>query len=154
MSLKRGITIIFGANILNMIFQVLTNFLLPKYLGVDCYAEIKAFQLVVSYSGVLHLGYVDGMYLKYGGKKIDETNRMALKTDLITFLMFQFALLCGLLTIAGSLKDTTLMFEVLAVFPLNITSCIALLFQATGEFESYARITNFTTILMFAVNIC
>ena len=46
------------------------------------------------------------------------------------------------------------MFEVLAVFPLNITSCIALLFQATGEFESYARITNFTTILMFAVNIC
>lgn len=64
MPLKKAIAVVLGANILNLVFQVLSNFLLPRYLSLDCYAEIKTFQLFVSYSGVLPLGYADGMYIK------------------------------------------------------------------------------------------
>ncbi len=152
MNLKRGITIIFGANIINMVFQVLTNFLLPKYLGVDCYAEIKTFQLVVSYSGVLHFGYIDGMYLKYGGKKIDRENRHILESDLTTFFIFQAFLMGVLLITAFYLKNSRMALEAIAVFPLNVISCFGLLFQATGEFKSYAQITSITTVLTFTIN--
>ena len=65
--LKRGIYLIFIANMINVIFSLLANFLLPKYLSVESYAAIKTFQLYVSYVGLFHLGYIDGMYLKYGG---------------------------------------------------------------------------------------
>nr|WP_294682085.1 hypothetical protein [uncultured Anaerotignum sp.] len=100
MSLKKGITVILGANILNLLFNLLTNFFLPKYLTLDCYAEIKTFQLYVSYSGVLHLGYVDGMYIKYGGHLLSNIDRDDLQTDFFTLIIFQFALL-GIFLIAA-----------------------------------------------------
>lgn len=152
MSLKKGIVVILGANIINLIFQLLTNFLIPKFLSVDCYAEVKSFQLYVSYSGLLHLGYVDGMYIKFGGRGIDQIDRRELSTDLSTLLVFQVVLTGCLLAIASGSKNWTLTASALAILPLNIAGYYKLLFQATGEFEYCARVSNVTTILTFLVN--
>ena len=151
-SLKKGITVILGANILNLLFNLLTNFFLPKYLTLDCYAEIKTFQLYVSYSGVLHLGYVDGMYIKYGGHLLSDIDRDDLQTDFFTLVIFQFALLGIFLIAALCYRNMVLVSCILAFFPLNITGYYRQLFQATGEFSAYARNTNFATILTFAAN--
>lgn len=153
MSLKKGIAVIFGANLLNLIFNLLTNFLLPQYLSVDCYAEIKTFQLYVGYSGILHLGYEDGMYIKYGGKTINQLNAEDFKTDLNTLFLFQFILTFVLIVGASSTGNLTLITCAMAVFPLNIMACYTLLFQAIGEFGSYANVSNVKTALTFAVNI-
>lgn len=152
MSLKKGITVILGANILNLIFNLLTNFFLPKYLTLDCYAEIKTFQLYVGYSGVLPLGYVDGMYIKYGGRLLSDIERDDLQTDLCTLVIFQFFLLGIFLVAAVYYQKIVLIACILAFFPLNITGYYRLLFQATGEFSAYARTTNLTTILTFIAN--
>lgn len=152
-SLKRGIAVIFGANLLNLIFNLLTNFLLPKYLSVDCYAEIKTFQLYVSYAGVLHFGYEDGMYIKYGGCQIGRIDKKELKADLNTLLCFQLVLSC-LLFISSIIMDSVILSACsLAIFPLNVACYYKLLFQAIGEFEAYAKISNATTVITFATNI-
>lgn len=153
MSLKKGIAIIFGANLLNLIFNLLTNFLLPKYLSVDCYAEIKTFQLYVGYSGILHLGYEDGMYIKYGGKTINRLNAEEFKTDLNTLVLFQLILAAVLIGGSSLTGDLTLITCAVAIFPLNIMGCYTLLLQAIGEFGSYANISNVKTAVTFAVNI-
>lgn len=67
-----GVITVLIANIINLGFSILTSFLLPKFLSVETYATIKTFQLYVGYVGLLHLGYVDGMYIKNGGKKLSE----------------------------------------------------------------------------------
>ena len=64
--MKKGITIVFVANIINMFFSVITSFILPKYLSIESYGYYKVFQLYVNYLGIAHLGYIDGIYLKYG----------------------------------------------------------------------------------------
>lgn len=35
--MKKGITIVFVANIINMFFSVITSFILPKYLSIESY---------------------------------------------------------------------------------------------------------------------
>lgn len=152
MSLKKGIVTILLANILNLFFQLLTNFFLPKYLTVACYAEIKTFQLYVSYVGALHFGYCDGMYIKYGGKTFSSINSNELKTDAKTFVVFQFSLTILFLSISIFNHNTTLAAFSASILPLNMVSYLSLLFQATGEFEVYSNITKMTTILTFIVN--
>lgn len=152
MSIKKGIVTILLANILNLLFQLLTNFLLPKYLTVECYAEIKTFQLYASYAGALHLGYCDGMYIKYGGKVLNEINSNELKTDSVTLGIFQFFLFISLFVASILMHSAILTAFSVAVFSLNMISFYGLLFQATGEFGTYAKVTNVTTILTFAVN--
>lgn len=62
--MQKGIVAVLIANLVNVAFSLATNFLLPKYLSIESYAGIKEFQLYVSYVGLFHLGFVDGIYLK------------------------------------------------------------------------------------------
>lgn len=118
--LKVGMIQILAANMLNMLFSIGTNFLLPKYLSVGAYAQIKTYQLYISYVAVLHFGYNDGMYLKYGGKKIDEIGNSDLQRNLSTLRVFQtFVMICSV-SAALFVNDIALLVAAIAILPQNI----------------------------------
>lgn len=150
--LKRGILTIFIANAINMFFSLGNNFLLPKYISIDNYANIKTFQLYISYAGLLHLGYIDGMYLKYGGKEISEINSNDLSRNINTMKFFQAIVVVVLLLISLIIKDCIFVIFAISILPLNMSSYFKFLFQATGKFKLYAKILNLTSILTFALN--
>ena len=99
--LKKGILAVFKTNVIVLLFNLITNFLLPKYLSVEAYASIKAFQLYVLYIGVFHFGYCDGMYLRYGGKTIGNIDKHELKNDVSTMCLYQLGI--SILVIASNL---------------------------------------------------
>ena len=55
--LKTGILNIFSANVINLVLNIITSFILPKYLSVETYSAIKTFQLYIGYAGLLHLTF-------------------------------------------------------------------------------------------------
>lgn len=150
--LKRGIFAVLTANVISVIFSLLTNFLLPKYLSYDSYANIKTYQLYASYVGLLHFGYVDGIYLKYGGRTLEKKVSGEFSTSLSTMRVFEILVTSATLAVALVLKDPILVFFALSVFPENVTAFFKFLFQATGEFSLYGRVINLTTFAIFAVN--
>ena len=151
--LLKGILQILSANILNLFFSVGTAFILPKFLPVDAYSQIKTYQLYVTYTAVFHWGYNDGMILKYGGKTMESLELKELQTDLSTVRIFQgimtmFCMLVGIL-----LKDIALFMAACAVLPMNMIAYFKNLYQAVGELKKYSSILNWTTILTFVINI-
>lgn len=70
--MKKGLFQILMANIISLVIGVGLSFLVPKYLSIESYAAYKTYALYITYAGFFHFGYADGMYLKYGGKRIDE----------------------------------------------------------------------------------
>lgn len=150
--LLRGIRQILSANILNLFFSVGTAFLLPKFLPVESYAQIKTYQLYISYIAIFHLGYNDGMYLKYGGKSLSVIDPDELQTDLSTLRIFQagMTLLCALLSIP--FRDTALFMAACTILPMNAIAYYKNLYQAAGEFHIYSRVLNLTTGVTFLIN--
>lgn len=151
-SLKKGLMYVLIANFINLGFNLITNFVLPKELSVESYATIKTFQLYVSYAGLFHFGFVDGMYLKYGGKNVKEIRREDLKTNLSTLRFFEIfvTLICTI--VALFLRQEVLAFFALSILPLNLANYFKQLYQATGEFSLYGKIMNANTILIFFAN--
>lgn len=150
--LKRGIIAVLIANLINVVFSLATNFLLPKYLSVESYAGIKEFQLYVSYVGLLHFGYVDGIYLKYGGREIKQKINSVFSTEMSTMGVFLLlATLCTVI-VALILNNRLLMLFALSILPQNMSSYFKFLYQAIGEFDLYGRIMNLTTITTFGLN--
>lgn len=150
--LKKGIVVVFIANIINVVFSLATNFLLPKYLSVESYADIKTFQLYVSYVGLLHLGYVDGMYLKYGGKELGKKLSSSFYTNLSTLRFFQIVLTVLITAVAIMTRDWIIIFFAVSIFPQNVANYFKFLYQAVGEFKLYGRVMNLSTALTFVVN--
>ena len=121
-NLKKGILAIFSANIINLVFNLLTNFLLPKYLSVDSYAAIKTFQLYTTYIGIFALGYSDGMYLRYGGVDLKEIDRNELKTGLFSFRSMMIAESIILIPLAAMYGDKVVLGFSLTILSMNMTS--------------------------------
>lgn len=151
-SLKQGMISVLVANIINLGFSLLTNFLLPKYLSIETYAQLKTYQLYATYVGLLHLGFVDGLYLKYGGKSISDYETDAIETSLSTLRMFQLAITCVIAFIGFIIKDPIMVAFGISVLPANMMACFKLLYQAVGEFNVYSRVINGTTISYFVLN--
>ena len=145
MAVKKGIFVIFRANVISLIFSLCTNFLVPKFLNVEAYAMIKSFQLYVSYIGLFHFGYCDGMYLKYGGKKIEQIDKVEVVKDIATMRVYQILVSFIVMIVAIFIKDFAWFAFSIAIVPLNMVAYYKLLCQATGEFRRYGKITNIIT---------
>lgn len=150
--LQKGIVAVLIANIINVFFSLATNFLLPKYLSIESYAGIKEFQLYVSYVGLFHFGFVDGIYLKYGGKNLSKTVNAEFSSDLSTMRFFQLLVTISVLMVSLILNDRILLFFSLSILPQNMANYFKFLYQAIGEFNLYGKAMNLTTISTFVLN--
>ena len=151
-ALSKGIIRILVINIINLLFNLISNFVIPKYLSVDTYADLKTYQLYVNYLGLLHLGFIDSLYLKYGGKKYEEINSDTFKKEIAVFRAFQGIVSILILLFAIFIRDYILVFVALSLLPYNMFGGFKILYQAIGEFKAYSRIMGMNTIALFCVN--
>lgn len=153
MNLKKGVLQIFIANAINLVISLFTGFVLPKLLSIETYSNIKLFQLYITYIGILHFGFSDGMYLYHGGKTIQEVNKKEIIEELKTFKIFQFIITIIAIIISICLKNEMLLFCSLVILPINVGNYFRSLYQSIGEFKRYSKFTNVNTFLIFFINI-
>ena len=150
---KKGFLYVFTANFLNLLIGIITGFILPKLLSIESYSDIKLFQLYITYVGILHLGFSDGMYLKYGGKEIEASQNENILSEFKTFKIFQIIVTISAVIVTLFLKKYVLFFCALSILPVNIGNYLRQLYQAVGKFDKYAKFTNINTFLIFFMNI-
>ena len=153
MSIKKGIVYVFIANVINLIISLFTGFVLPKILSIETYSSIKLFQLYVTYIGILHLGFADGMYLRIGGKKLENLNKEEVQQEFRTFKIFQLLVTILAIIISIILKNEMLLFCSIVILPINVGNYIRQVYQAIGLFKKYSNFTNINTLLIFLINI-
>lgn len=153
MKLSKGIIQVILANIINLVISIGNGFLLPKFLSVESYAVLKTFLLYTSYIGILHLGYVDGIYIKYGGKTIEAIDAEEFAKEKRILSLFQFGITLPIVLIAFLIGDSNLLFAAISILPINMVFFFKFLYQATGEFKEYRHITNLSSILIFTLNL-
>ena len=90
MSLKKDLASVFSSNVINLIVIIITGFLVPAFLSLDQYAYLKTFTLYIGYVGVLHFGFIDGLYIKYGGKRENDLDKSILKGENYFLLIFHY----------------------------------------------------------------
>ena len=56
-----------ASNIVSFACSVLITLIIPKRLGIDDYGYFQLYLFYTTYIGFLHLGWADGVLLRYGG---------------------------------------------------------------------------------------
>lgn len=153
MKLSQGILQVILANTINLIISIGNGFLLPKFLSLESYAALKTFLLYTSYIGILHFGYVDGIYIKYGGKPISAIDTKEFTKEKKVLSIFQLGITLPIVLIAFLIGDSNLLFAAISILPINMLVFFKFIYQATGEFKEYRHIMNLSSILIFALNL-
>lgn len=153
MSLRNNIIKILSINFLSMISSIVIGFIVPAVLSIEAYSNVKTYAFYISYVGCLHLGFVDGMYMKYGGKDIGEIDKSEIKIEHKVFIIMQILISLIFVVIGIFKKDIIVTLMGLSIVPMNTLFFHSLLYQATGQFNEYTKVTSVYTISYLAFNI-
>ena len=126
-------------NVVSVIAGVFVGFVIPKIMGVTEYGYYKTFTLYSSYIGILHFGFIDGIYLKFAGKEYDELDKLKFRT--YTRFLFMMEALATLVVIAISffLFSTSyflvIMFVGINILATNVITYFEFITQITMLFK-------------------
>lgn len=145
-----------GVSILVSMFLILV---IPKYVTISEYGYWQLFILYSGYVGLLHFGYSDGLYIKYGGREIGLIEK-GLPSQIFIFLSGQlfFTFICCIIALTAyhNNPDKLFVFIALGIFLIieNYYRLISFLILATNKTEEYAKsvlLDKFFTILILLI---
>ena len=79
----------FLAQFISIIINLIMYLIVPKIVGTTNYAYWQLFIFYTNYAGFFHLGLVDGIYLRLGGKKYNDLNFNLLGSQLKVMNLIQ-----------------------------------------------------------------
>lgn len=148
----KDILMVTVSNFTTILAGVITGFIIPKILNIEDYGLYKTFTLYSSYIGLLSLGIVDGIVLKYGNKDLEELEVEKMRSIFIVYfiinLLFTLIILLFCLTTLKNNRSIFL-FISLNIICTNITGYFQQISQITRNFKEYSA----RNILKSALNI-
>jgi len=150
--MKKDIFRVLSTNLIKTFVTLITAFFIPTVLSVEQYGYYKLFSLYVSYVGVSHLGFCDGIFLKYGGKEFECIDKRQLASEQKTFFFYEIILTIAVTLIGTYKKDLIIILFGLTFLPSTLINFYANLYQAIGDFQQYSRIYKINSILMLVLN--
>ncbi len=138
---------------LSMTLGFLLSIILPKYLSVENYGYWQLFILYTGYVGLLHFGFVDGLYLRIGGQKFGDLDKIKIYPAMSLMIVLQ--LIISLIVIGYSLlfednqiKKILFIFLGIYIFVDNTYKLMSFILMATGKINFYSRTVVLDKLLM------
>lgn len=143
MSKLKDVSLTFASNVLATLISMVVTLILPKFLGVTDYSYFQLYIFYFSYVGLLHFGWADGVFLRYGGAYYENLDKRAFSAQLRLYLAFQIivaALLFAALLVFHPAAEKTRVFSMVIVAAIfaNIRFLIQYILQGTSRIKEYA----------------
>lgn len=143
---------VFTTNMIKFFVTLIATFLIPAMLSVDEYGYYKVFGLYAAYTGMLHFGFCDGLFLNYGGKKLETCQKDKIAVEQATIVIFELIVSAIILTFGIVAGNVIIVLLALNVLPSIMITFYTFLYQATGDFKKYAKVYNFQSLTTLVIN--
>jgi len=132
--------------------------ILPRILGVEEYGYYQLYLFYLSFVGFLHLGWCDGVYLKYGGIQYETLDKKAFKGQYILFILFQFLVSILFLFVfliflkSSSEKNIVIISVLFNILIVNGRNYLLLIMQATNRMKDYSFSVIFDRLIFMVLS--
>ncbi|MBU3197725.1 hypothetical protein LL037_24355 [Clostridium estertheticum] len=140
------------SNLISMIISTLIVIIVPKLIGVSEYGYWQLYIFYTSYLGFFNIGWVEGIYLRYGGEEYHRLNRNVFTSQFWSFCVYIIG--AGSLITIYSLfyaSDFNKQFILQMVSICLITSVprgfLLYVLESTNRIKEYSRLTLLDRII-------
>lgn len=144
------------ANTVAFLVSALVVLIVPKRLGAAQYGYFQLYTLYTSYVGFFHFGWVDGMYLRYGGKEYSCLDRPMFLSQFWMLSLFELLIsagiaVYGLLAFPGAQKSFVIVMTGVCTLLMNPRYYLTYVLQATNRIKEYSFVTTLERLLYFVM---
>lgn len=145
-----------GAQTVSLLSSIIVSFILPKFITIEQFGYWQYFLLLVSYVGVMHFGFGDGIYLKLGGQYWSQIDRKKWLPQLqLTFLLqLIIAIVIAVASIAFCKNQTFLiifLWTAMYLLTENTYKIITMAMMATDQISFVSKTVIIDKLLMSAL---
>jgi len=146
----------FSSNLITLLVSTLVTLIVPRLIGVEDYGYWQLYMFYSTYVGFFHLGWNDGIYLRYGGEKYDELDHRKFFSQFIQLFTMQLFIALSIMIAAGlfaSGPDRVFIFRMIAIdmVILNVRYMFLFVLQATNRIRKYANIMVMDRLLFIVI---
>ena len=139
----RNIFFMYLAQMVQMLLSIVMSVYVPMIVGLKEFSFWQLFIFYSSYVGMLHLGLNDGIYLKYGGSKLDDKEKISISNQLWFSMAFQVIILLVLFIVLvcnAASKERVSVFGFVFLYAIinNIFNFCGSTFQAINKIKLYS----------------
>ncbi|EKD28062.1 MAG: hypothetical protein ACD_79C00449G0007 [uncultured bacterium] len=134
-------------NYIVLIIGLIPNFLLPIYLSQTEFGIFKSFMLFASYAGIFHLGYIDGIYLIFGGKNDSDVHVNDVSKQFSPLFYFQLLVFLITLTVSFAYSSEIIFYLSFYVFSFNLFFFYSYYLLITNQIDKNANLKIVTKII-------
>lgn len=132
-----------------LVISITTSLVLPKVLSIEYFGYWQLFLFYISYIGVTHLGVLDGIYLRLGGKFPEEIDKSLFTQQFIVYGLY-FAVIGLVVSFLFNQSHWQLFMMVgINIVIGNLFSYIGYVLQATNQIKLFSQANIFEKILFF-----
>ena len=139
-----------GTNAISFVISAITTFIVPKFLGATDYGYWQLYLFYISYTGIFHFGWNDGIYLRYGGKKYADLDKDSLYEQACIQLISQIVIAVIIVCISNFLfseqKKEVLFWVSICMIITNLRSMFIYILQMTARIKEYAVVNTIDRI--------
>ncbi|SJZ86081.1 Membrane protein involved in the export of O-antigen and teichoic acid [Pilibacter termitis] len=144
------------SNLVQLVISTLLVIIIPKVVDTREYGLFQIFLLYVAYVGIAHFGWLDGIYLRYGGAEYEKLDKKKFHQQFILFslMMIFFAVVMVLISLFPSFESSRFLLCSLAIAVViqNMQTFFWYILQATNRIKEYA-ISNFLNPFIYACGV-
>ncbi|QYH54141.1 lipopolysaccharide biosynthesis protein [Liquorilactobacillus nagelii] len=140
------------SNGITLLISSLVVFVIPKIIGVSQYSYWQLYTFFMMYVGILHFGWLDGIYLKFGGEKYSNLDKDLFQKEFLGILFLQLveAIIIFLYAYSFQMADNRKLViygVALGLLFTNIRTFFQYILQVTTRIREYAFVVSFDRIL-------
>lgn len=152
----KKISYTFISNIVSFLISSIITFLVPKQLGIESYGYFQLYIFYASYTGFLHFGWADGVFLRYGGEYYEKLDRPKFSGQFWLYSGVEVALgllicLAGYTLTSPQDKAIVLALTGISVFLLLPRTLLQYVLQGTNRIKEYATLTVLEKVVYITV---
>ena len=141
-----------SSNLIVLGISVLITLIVPKVIGVTEYSFWQLYSFYISYVGILHFGWLDGIYLKYGGYEYKNLDKKKFSTQFWLLVIFEaiisFIMFVIIINFVNDIdKQYILIMTAICSFITIIKQFFIYILQITNRIKEYAKYTRLDRIL-------
>lgn len=150
MKILKNILRVMIGNLTTVVSGIFVGFILPKIISVSDYGFYKIFTLYFNYIGVLSIGIIDGIVLKYGRYNYDELDRKKFRVYFAWYSIVNLFFTAILLVVSILLSDIDYSFIFLIlcanILPVNYTGYFQQISQITQRFKEFSIVKTIQSV--------
>ncbi|MFT0650356.1 hypothetical protein ACMEOK_14470 [Lactiplantibacillus plantarum] len=144
------------SNLISLLISTLAVLIVPKFIGVHEYGYWQLYIFYTLYVGSMHFGWLDGIYLRFGGDTYESLDKRLFFSQFIQLFFLQitiaFLIIVGSFVFKnGSSEEFIIVITAIVMVFVNLQQFCLYILQDTGRMASYSMVNVIGRVIYFGL---